>query len=493
MVTLPSSAGEDRHLIPDLVKSGMSIARINCSHDTPEEWSKMVEKVHKTRKSSGKIVKIAMDLGGPKLRTGPLEPGPRIVRLRPKRDLMGRIVAEPLVWLAPENHPTTPNREYVHLPVEADFLKHLDDTSIIEFHDTREKHCQLRVHRTEANGAWARCNKSAYVEAGTRLSVLEEDDEHSTEVGELPRLPHAIVLKEGDTLEITRQSSPGSPAQYGEPDEIIRPARISCQVPEVFEDLKPGESIMLDDGKLKGVIKEVSGDRISVQVSYALGGALKLKADKGINLPDSNLSLSGLTRKDREDLRFAAEHADIVSLSFVNSASDVGELCAALDEIGAAELGIVLKVETMKGFKQLPDILLAGMSRYPMGVMIARGDLAIEAGWQNLARIQEEILWMCEAAHAPIIWATQVLENLAKNGQPSRAEISDVSIAERAECVMLNKGPHIVETVGTLSEILQSMEEYQDKKAPLLPIWHTEEDPGIKVKRKSKKKDPGTP
>ena len=111
-----------------------------------------------------------------------------------------------------------------------------------------------------------------------------------------------------------------------------------------------------------------------------------------------------------------------------------------------------------------------------MGVMIARGDLAIETGWQNLARIQEEILWMCESAHAPIIWATQVLESLAKTGQPSRAEISDVSIAERAECVMLNKGPHIIRTVEMLSDILQSMESYQDKKSPLLPIWHTVEE-----------------
>ena len=294
----------------------------------------------------------------------------------------------------------------------------------------------------------------------------------------------AIVLKAGDILEITRDPAPGGPAEFNEEGELLRYKHISCQVPEIFEELNEGEPIMFDDGKLEGVITEITENSIYVDVKYAVGGALKLKADKGINLPESNLSISGLTRKDREDLVFAAEHADLVSLSFVNTASDVKELCTELDELKADDMGIILKIETLKGFKKLPEILLAGMRRYPLGVMIARGDLAIETGWQNLARIQEEILWMCEAAHVPIIWATQVLESLAKKGQPSRAEISDVAVAERAECVMLNKGPHIIQTVNVLSNILQSMEGYQDKKAPLLPIWHMDDEPEIKAQKK---------
>src|SRR5262249_62386329 len=101
-------------------------------------------------------------------------------------------------------------------------------------------------------------------------------------------------------------------------------------------------------------------------------------------------------------------------------------------------------------------------------VMIARGDLAIEAGYERLAEVQEEVLWLAEAAHLPVIWATQVLETLAQTGQATRAEITDAAMAERAECVMLNKGPHIVEAVRALDDILRRMQGHQSKKSPML-------------------------
>jgi pyruvate kinase len=100
--------------------------------------------------------------------------------------------------------------------------------------------------------------------------------------------------------------------------------------------------------------------------------------------------------------------------------------------------------------------------------MIARGDLAVECGWERLAELQEEILWICESAHLPVVWATQVLEHLAKEGRPSRAEITDAAMAERAECVMLNKGPHLTEAVEVLDNILRRMETHQTKKRSML-------------------------
>jgi pyruvate kinase len=102
------------------------------------------------------------------------------------------------------------------------------------------------------------------------------------------------------------------------------------------------------------------------------------------------------------------------------------------------------------------------------GVMIARGDLAVECGFERLAEVQEEILWLCEAAHVPAIWATQVLESLAKDGQPSRAEITDAAMSHRAECVMLNKGPYILEAIHMLDGILRRMHGHQTKKSPAL-------------------------
>jgi pyruvate kinase len=212
-----------------------------------------------------------------------------------------------------------------------------------------------------------------------------------------------------------------------------------------------------------------------VEVSHAKEGGAKLKSDKGINLPESNLQISGLTEKDRQDLDFIAGKADIVNLSFVNEVQDIVDLHRELDRRDAGDTGIILKIETMRAFKNLPALLLTAMNRKRVGVMVARGDLAIEVGWRHLAQIQEEILWICEAAHIPVIWATQVLETLAKKGLPSRAEITDAAMAQRAECVMLNKGPHIVEAIRMLDDIMFSMQNYHDKQAPKLPLLNTED------------------
>ena len=104
--------------------------------------------------------------------------------------------------------------------------------------------------------------------------------------------------------------------------------------------------------------------------------------------------------------------------------------------------------------------------------MIARGDLAVELGSVRLAEIQEEILWLCEAAHVPVIWATQVLETLAKHGAVSRPEITDAAMSVRAECVMLNKGDYILDALRVLGNILSRMEAHQQKKSTRLRALH---------------------
>ena len=180
--------------------------------------------------------------------------------------------------------------------------------------------------------------------------------------------------------------------------------------------------------------------------------------------------ISGLTEKDKTDLPFVVQHADMVNASFVNSPTDVSELLDELRRLKASEkFGVILKIETQKAYQHLTGILLEAMKAAPIGVMIARGDLAIETGWDNIGRIQKEILKLCNAAHVPVIWATQVLENLAKKGLPSRSEITDVTTSLQADVVMLNKGPHILNAIELLDEILNKMEGFQHKNAPMLP------------------------
>ena len=147
---------------------------------------------------------------------------------------------------------------------------------------------------------------------------------------------------------------------------------------------------------------------------------------------------------------------------------NLGQSSILLPKLNAQHLGVVLKIETQRAFEQLPNLLLEVMRSPCAGVMIARGDLAIECGWERMAEVQEEILWICEAAHMPVIWATQVLEKLTKEGLPSRAEITDAAMGERAECVMLNKGPYVVDAVRALDDILRRMENHQHKKRSML-------------------------
>jgi pyruvate kinase len=144
-----------------------------------------------------------------------------------------------------------------------------------------------------------------------------------------------------------------------------------------------------------------------------------LAADKGINLPDTQLDLPALTDKDTRDLVVDAQLADMIGLSFAQSADDVRALHARITRLGAPQLGLVLKLETRRGFEHLPEMLMAAMACPTAGVMIERVDLAVECGYERMAEVQEEILWACEAAHMPVIWAIQVLDSLARTGLPS--------------------------------------------------------------------------
>ena len=125
---------------------------------------------------------------------------------------------------------------------------------------------------------------------------------------------------------------------------------------------------------------------------------------------------------------------------------------------------LVLKIETQRAVENLPQLIVAAAACRPVAVMIARGDLAVELGFARLSEIQEEILWLCDAAHVPVIWATQVLDDFIAEGTPSRAEATDAAMSQRAECVMLNKGPFLVEGIGFLKDILRRMDRHQAKK-----------------------------
>lgn len=472
MVTMPSEAAEDYVLVSDLLQQGMNCMRINCAHDETSVWLRMIEQLRRAERSLGRSCRVVMDLAGPKLRTGPLEPGPAVVRIRPQRDVCGRVTTPARVWLNSVSSPQpSPSATNACLPVPSTWLGLLRVGDHVRFKDARGAKRVLEIVDVTDLGCWAELTKTAYVVPGTllrRTRRAAQDDDREAAVGELKPIENAILLKPGDLLILTRDLKPGRPATYGRCGRLLTPAQIGCTIPEVFDDVLVGESIWFDDGKIGGVIEKVESARVNVRIQKTQLRGEKLRCDKGINLPDSELHLAAMTAKDLEDLMFAAQHADVVELSFANTARDVELLQQHLASLSSRQPAIVLKVETRRGFENLPDMLLTAMQSASCGVMIARGDLAVECGFERLAEVQEEILWICEAAHVPVIWATQVLESLAKEGLPSRAEITDAAMGDRAECVMLNKGPHILSAVRVLDDILGRMQTHQSKKRSML-------------------------
>ncbi|MGO9648869.1 MAG: pyruvate kinase [Terriglobales bacterium] len=477
MVTMSSDAAKDYELVRDLVRNGMDCMRINCAHDTPEAWLDMIRNLQKAREETGRNCRILMDVAGPKLRTGPIQPGPAVLKCRPKRDVYGRIATPARIWLTPYDKPEpTPGAATACLPLAASFLKKLRTGDKIRLRDARRAQRTLLVSQVLGRSSWAEAKQTIYFMPGLEVRAFRRTKSGKpsvrlcarTSIRKLSPLPQSLLLRPGDTLILTRASTLGRPASYHKSGALIAPAQISVSLPQMLDHAKADEPVWFDDGKIGGVFRSVTSDSATVEITQARPEGENLGAEKGINLPETRIDIPALTADDQEALKFIVEHADLVGYSFVRTESDVRQLIEFMEELGGQHLGLILKIETRKGFDNLPKLILAAMRTRSIGIMIARGDLAVECGYQRLAEVQEEILWICEAAHVPVIWATQVLESLAKKGVPSRSEITDAAMGERAECVMLNKGPYAVASVSVLADILKRMQAHQEKKRSML-------------------------
>jgi pyruvate kinase len=469
MVTMPAEAATDYGLVRDLVEGGMDCARINCAHETPAEWGRMIVHLHRAERAVGRHCRIEMDLAGPKIRTGAIRPGPAVLKLRPRRDAVGHVTTPASVWLAPysDSRSNSPGAETV--TVSRAWLRRRRLRELVDFIDARGARRTLRLVERSGTRYRAEMGKTCYLTSGTRLvATLAAGPEDLASVGPVAPVEQRIRLRVGDRITLTARPDPGEDARRDVDGEIVKPAHIACTAPQALRFVRRNESVWFDDGRIGGIVRSANADRLKVEVTHAPPLGAWLGADKGINFPDTDLEIPAISPKDREDLRFIVRHADLVGYSFIHTASDIARLRDELARLGRARMGIILKVETRRAFEELPGILLAAIRQPPVGVMIARGDLAVEVGYERLAEVQEEILWLCEAAHIPAIWATQVLEGLTKTGLPSRAEVTDAAMGVRAECVMLNKGPRIGVAVSALDSILRRMQSHQAKKTAML-------------------------
>ncbi|MEJ2564655.1 MAG: pyruvate kinase [Gammaproteobacteria bacterium] len=484
MVTLASEAAWNLGFVKSLLDNGMDCARINCAHDGPDAWRNMVDNVRLAAQQNGRPCKILMDLAGHKIRTGPVVEGPAVMHVKPQRDAMGRVISPAVIGIEAdsisedEGVSAVPRGRY-RLAVPQACFDELVPDGRLSFTDVRGKHRYLRLVERIFDRYWlAHCDKSAYLAVDTLFAwQCRGADGHYHTLGEYPICPFAgrpleIPVFQGERLLLSKDGTPGRPAVHDQHGSLREPARISCTLPEVVERLQPGDDVWIDDGKLGAVVEELTAEGAVLRVENAAPNGVRIGPGKGLNFPDLEMQLPPLSVKDEEDLDFVCRHADMVGFSFVETVKDMDCLIAALDRREARHLPIIAKIETHRAVRKLPELLLGTMGRQALGVMIARGDLAVELGSVRLAEIQEEILWLCEAAHVPVIWATQVLETLTKKGGRSRPEFTDAAMGVRAECVMLNKGPYILQALRALNNVLVRMEAHQHKKISRLRALH---------------------
>jgi pyruvate kinase len=303
--------------------------------------------------------------------------------------------------------------------------------------------------------------RTAAAGAGRRIPVCIDLAGPKVRTGVCAEGP--IPLVAGDTLTLHAQDN----------TTVLETKRIAVRPREVVEHVKPGDRVLFDDGNIRGRCTTVDRARgeATVAIEAVRTGAWPLKDRKGVNVPDTDMPIAALTDEDLVTLDFVVEHVDIVAMSFVRSAADIADLHRAIRARTQRTIGVVAKIETPQACRALPEILLELMKCPPCGVMLARGDLGVEIGFEHLPEAQDEILALCEAAHVPVIWATQVLESMTEHGFPTRGEVTDAADAARADAIMLGIGPFMVDTVRFVEDLLARTQVRRARSRALLGKW----------------------
>ena len=467
MVTAPPGKEADRAWMVKLLGAGMNVLRINCAHESEREWGQMIRALRAARAKTGKECRVLMDLAGPKIRTGPIASARHIATWKPAKDELGGVTTPARIVIRRSSAPRYQGTDPCLAVHDRAFAK-MRKGDELRFRDARHKKRALQIHEIGRDEIIALGDERAYVLGQAQMRLCRGgDDVADVTLAVVDTAGAAIDVRMGDPLVLTRRATKARPPLRDAAGQVQKPGVVSCTLAAALNHLAAGHRVLFDDGRIQAVVVRKTGDDYLLRVVRTQKEIAKLRAEKGINLPDTLTTMPSLTAEDRRALVFVARHADAVSLSFVRRPEDLRRLHLELDRLRRSAIAVVLKIETRAGFENLPRLLLEGLRRPPLAVMIARGDLAVEVGYERLAELQEEILWLCEAGHVPAIWATQVLDTLARTGVPSRAEVTDAAASVAAECVMLNKGPYIAEAVRVLSDILGRMEKHHYKKRSL--------------------------
>lgn len=257
-----------------------------------------------------------------------------------------------------------------------------------------------------------------------------------------------VALEAGDSFVLTPKEVEGTKS------------RVSITYADLARDLHIGDRILIDDGLIELRVESLSGG--DVLCTVVNGGTLS--NNKSINVPDVNISLPGLTSRDRSDIKFAVEHDfDYIAVSFVRAAADIQAVRDLLRSLGNTDIRLIAKIENREGVNHLDEIIAASD-----GIMVARGDLGVEVPMEEIPFLQKEMIRKGVLAGKPVIVATQMLDSMIRNPRPTRAEVSDVANAvfDYASCVMLSgetaSGKYPVEALQTMARTVTEAEGHID-------------------------------
>ncbi len=289
--------------------------------------------------------------------------------------------------------------------------------------------------------------RRAEKDGGRRISILQDLSGPKIRTGEFEG--GEATLKNNSIVKITNKAILGDAKTF------------TINYKNLFKDLKKGHRILLNDGKQELKVLKVGKDYLEAKV--VVGGFIRSR--RGVNLPDSDLSISALTKKDKEDVLFGIEHdVDFIAFSFVKTAKDVRELRNILKKHNSRSM-IISKIETPSAVNNFDEILAESD-----GIMIARGDLAVEVEAATVPRLQKEMIRKCNAVGKPVITATQMLDSMINSPVPTRAEVSDISNAiwDGTDAIMLSEetamGKYPVKAIETMAKIARAVEEHMNYK-----------------------------
>ena len=408
MVTLDSSNTHQPELLEQLLRSGMDIARINCAHDSRKEWKMLIDAIRNAEErliqrgqGIGRRCRIIMDLAGPKIRTGSMETEVRPLKISVPKDSQGKPIRFVEGFLDSEVNQTERVANLIGVPPtfvisipqkQSADLATLKLGEKISFKDSRDRfRTMIVLEIITPTRIRVGLDRTVYLKEG--LELHGDLSGSSFTVGPIKPQPIELLVKAGDVLRPYKTNG-----ILGHKATADKPAGVTCTLPEVLQQVQPRQRVFIDDGKIGAIVTSSNEDYIELEITSPVDSTSKIRPEKGLNFPDSALNVPAITSEDINNLDFVVKHATAVALSFVHRPEDLYDLRNALDKIGHSDIGIVAKIETADAIHNLAHILIAGLELPKFGILIARGDLAVEVGFENLALVQEDILCLCEAS-----------------------------------------------------------------------------------------------